>query len=115
MAFQQRGHHGQTHGPADPLLHNVNESSAHAHLVWGQQHHGGGVDGRKNKTNSNITSDNHPGAWGLACRCWRVFDLHDFRSDSLLDMGLAQTKEAHAISRISMYAGLKAAPYLVHA
>src|SRR5262245_60568558 len=81
-----------THGPADPLLHNVNESSAHAHLVWEQQHHGGGIHGREYKANGKITQDNNPGARGLARRCWRVFDLHDFRSDSLLDMGLVQTE-----------------------
>jgi hypothetical protein len=51
----------------------------------------------------------------LACRCWAVFDLHDFRPDRLLDMGLAQPKQTHATGRIRMYTGLKAATYLVHA
>src|SRR5215470_17660023 len=51
----------------------------------------------------------------LTRRCWRVFDLHDFRADGLLDMGLAQTKQAHAIGRISMGAGLKEATHLVDA
>ena len=67
----------------------------------------------KEKIRSTICSN--PGAWGLARRCWRVFDLHDFRSDGLLDMGLAQAKQAHAIGRISMHTGLKAATHLVHA
>jgi hypothetical protein len=56
----------------------------------------------------------NPEAWGLAHRCWSVFDLHDFRADSLLDMSLVQPKQAHAIGRISMHAGLKAASHLVH-
>src|SRR5712692_7717888 len=64
---------------------------------------------------SGLQRSRNPGAWGLARRCWRVFNLHDFRSDGLLDMGLTQTKEADAIGRVSMHAGLKAATHLVHA
>ena len=56
-----------------------------------------------------------PEAWGLALRCWRVFDFHDFRSNGLLDVGLVQTKQAHAIGRIRMHPSLKATTDLVHA
>ena len=51
----------------------------------------------------------------LACRSWSAFNLHDLCSDGLLDMGLAQTKQAHTVRRISMHTGLKAATYPVHA
>ena len=67
------------------------------------------------KKKIRATTCSNPGAWGLARRCRSVFDLHDFRPDGLLDMGLAQTKQAHAIGWISMCAGLKEATHLVHA
>ena len=51
----------------------------------------------------------------LAGRCGCVFHLHDFRSDGLLHMGLAQAKQADAIGRISLHTGLKAAAHFVHA
>src|SRR5439155_26842079 len=66
------------------------------------------------KKKIRATTCSNPGAWGLARRCRSAFDLHDFRPDGLLDMGLAQTKQAHAIGGISMCAGLKEATHLVH-
>src|SRR5262245_53345037 len=66
------------------------------------------------KEKISATTCSNPGAWGLACSRWRVFILHDFRSNGFLDISLVQTKKAHATNRIRMCPGLKEATHLVH-